>query len=39
MKIEALADADAVARAAAAFTAAEAQAAVTQRGRFVVAAG
>jgi 6-phosphogluconolactonase len=37
MKIEALADADAVARAGAAFTAAEARAAVAERGRFVVA--
>ena len=37
MRIEALADADAVARAAAAFTAAEARAAVAARGRFVVA--
>jgi len=37
MKIAALADADAVARAAAAFTAAEARAAVGARGRFVVA--
>jgi 6-phosphogluconolactonase len=37
MKIEALADAEAVARAGAAFTAAEARAAVAARGRFVVA--
>ena len=37
MKIEALADADAVARAGAAFTAAEARAAVAARGRFIVA--
>jgi 6-phosphogluconolactonase len=37
MKIEALADADAVARAGAAFTAAEARAAVGARGRFIVA--
>jgi len=37
MRIEALADADAVARAAAAFTASEARAAVAARGRFVVA--
>src|SRR5439155_19607790 len=37
MRIETLADADAVARAAAAFTAAEARAAVAARGRFVVA--
>src|SRR5207249_7079409 len=37
MRIEALADADAVARAAAAFTAAEARAAVAARGRFIVA--
>jgi len=37
MRIDALADADAVARAAAAFTAAEARAAVAARGRFVVA--
>ena len=37
MKIEALADADAVARAAAAFTAGEARAAVGARGRFVMA--
>ena len=37
MRLEALADADAVARAAAAFTAAEARAAVAARGRFVVA--
>lgn len=37
MRIEALADADAVARAGAAFTAAEARAAVAARGRFVVA--
>jgi 6-phosphogluconolactonase len=37
MRIEALADADSVARAGAAFTAAEARAAVAARGRFVVA--
>jgi 6-phosphogluconolactonase len=37
MRIEKLADADAVARAAAAFTAAEARAAVAARGRFVMA--
>jgi 6-phosphogluconolactonase len=37
MRIEALADADAVAHAAAAFTAAEARAAVAARGRFIVA--
>jgi 6-phosphogluconolactonase len=37
MKIEALADADSVARAGAAFTAAEARAAVAARGRFIVA--
>jgi 6-phosphogluconolactonase len=37
MKIEALADADSAARAGAAFTAAEARAAVAARGRFVVA--
>ena len=37
MRIEALADADAVARAGAAFTAAEARAAVGARGRFIVA--
>jgi 6-phosphogluconolactonase len=37
MKIEALADADAVARAGAAFTAGEARAAVAARGRFIVA--
>jgi 6-phosphogluconolactonase len=37
MRIEVLGDADAVARAAAAFTAAEARAAVAARGRFVVA--
>jgi len=37
MRIEALADADAVARAGAAFTAAEARAAVATRGRFIVA--
>src|SRR4029077_10625667 len=37
MKIEALADADAVARAGAAFTAEEARAAVAARGRFIVA--
>jgi len=37
MRIEALADADAVARAGAAFTAAEARAAVAARGRFVMA--
>src|SRR5213594_1831453 len=37
MKIEVLADADAVARAGAAFTAAEARAAVAARGRFIVA--
>ena len=37
MRIEALADAEAVARAGAAFTAAEARAAVAARGRFVVA--
>jgi len=37
MRIEALADPDAVARAGAAFTAAEARAAVAARGRFVVA--
>src|SRR5258705_1204274 len=36
-RIEALADADAVARAGAAFTAAEARAAVAARGRFIVA--
>ncbi len=37
MRIEALADADSVARAGAAFTAAEARAAVPARGRFIVA--
>lgn len=37
MKVEALADAEAVARAGAAFTAAEARAAVAARGRFIVA--
>jgi 6-phosphogluconolactonase len=37
MRIEALADADAVARAGAAFTAGEARAAVAARGRFIVA--
>ena len=37
MRIEALADADSVARAGAAFTAAEARAAVAARGRFIVA--
>ena len=37
MRIEALADADAVARAGAGFTAAEARAAVAARGRFIVA--
>ena len=37
MRIKALADADAVARAGAAFTAAEARAAVAARGRFIVA--
>jgi 6-phosphogluconolactonase len=37
MKIEALPDADAVARAGAAFTAAEARAAVAARGRFIMA--
>jgi len=37
MRIEALADADAVARAGAAFTAAEARAGVAARGRFIVA--
>jgi 6-phosphogluconolactonase len=37
MKIEALADADSVARAGAALTAAEARAAVAARGRFIVA--
>src|ERR1700731_4025851 len=37
MRIEALADADSVARAGAALTAAEARAAVAARGRFVVA--
>jgi 6-phosphogluconolactonase len=37
MRIEALADADAVARAGAAFTAAEARAAVAARGSFIVA--
>jgi 6-phosphogluconolactonase len=37
MEIEVFADADGVARAAAAFTAAEARAAVAARGRFVVA--
>ncbi len=37
MKIEALADADAVARAGAAFTAEEARAAVAARGRFIMA--
>ena len=37
MRIEALADAETVARAAAAFTAAEARAAIAARGRFVVA--
>ena len=37
MKIEVLADADAVARAGAAFTAGEARAAVAARGRFIVA--
>jgi 6-phosphogluconolactonase len=37
MRIETLADADAVARAGAAFTAAEARAAVAARGRFIVA--
>src|SRR5437660_8242853 len=36
MRIEALADADSVARAGAAFTAAEARAAVAARGRFIV---
>jgi 6-phosphogluconolactonase len=37
MKVETLSDAESVARAAAAFTAAEARAAVSARGRFVVA--
>jgi predicted kinase len=37
MRIEALADADAVARAGAAFTAAEARAAIAARGRFIAA--
>src|SRR5215831_19179154 len=37
MKIETLSDAESVARAGAAFTAAEARAAVSARGRFVVA--
>jgi 6-phosphogluconolactonase len=37
MRIDALADADSVARAAAAFTAAEARTAVATRGRFIVA--
>jgi 6-phosphogluconolactonase len=37
MRIQALADADAVARAGAAFTASEARAAVAARGRFIVA--
>src|SRR5229473_8473728 len=37
MRVEALADADAVARAGAGFTAAEAHAAVAARGRFIVA--
>ena len=37
MRIEALADADSVARAGSAFTAAEARAAVAARGRFIVA--
>ena len=37
MRIEALADADAVARASAAFTAGEARAAVAARGRFILA--
>src|SRR5262245_65273178 len=37
MRIEALANADAVARAAAEFTAAEARAAVAARGRFIMA--
>ena len=37
MKIEALADADAVSRAGAAFTAGEARAAVAARGRFIMA--
>ncbi len=37
MRIEALADADSVARAGAAFTAAEARAAMAARGRFIVA--
>jgi 6-phosphogluconolactonase/glucosamine-6-phosphate isomerase/deaminase len=37
MRIEALADADSVARAGAALTAAEARAAVAARGRFIVA--
>src|SRR5260370_5733815 len=37
MRIEALADADAVARAGAGFTAAEARAAVAARGRFIMA--
>jgi 6-phosphogluconolactonase len=37
MRIEALADADAVARAGAAFTASEARTAVAERGRFIVA--
>ncbi len=37
MKIEVLADADAVARAGAAFVAGEARAAVAARGRFTVA--
>ena len=37
MKIETLADADAVARAGAAFTAAEARTAISARGRFIVA--
>jgi hypothetical protein len=37
MRIEALADADAVVRAGAAFTASEARTAVAARGRFIVA--
>ena len=37
MRIETLADAESVARAGAAFTAAEARAAVAARGRFIVA--
>jgi 6-phosphogluconolactonase/glucosamine-6-phosphate isomerase/deaminase len=37
MRIEALADAESVARAGAAFTAAKARAAVAARGRFIVA--